>query len=93
MPPWMVPFSIALTMTAGVALRLDMRDRPLWLLAYFAFFLAIEAALEHWALPPGTLGPEVAWVCLGLSAALIAINVLWHRYEQRQADEAEAPDA
>ena len=91
MPSWMVPISIALVLTAGVALRLDMRDRPGWLLGYFAFFLALESALERWALPPGTLGPEVAWVCLGLAVALLGVNLLWHRYERVHATDDDPP--
>ncbi|MAE93605.1 MAG: hypothetical protein CL910_02995 [Deltaproteobacteria bacterium] len=87
-----VPLSIASVLTAGVALRLDMSQRPCWLLVYFCFFLALEMAAEHWLLPEGTLGMEIAWVCFGLTIPLTAASVLWRRYERRLA-EADAEDA
>ncbi len=89
----LVPLSIAWVLTSGVALRLGMADRPRWLLGYFALFLALEVAADHWLLPSGALGPEIAWVCLGLSVPLIAASVFWSRYERRLAEEPrrEAP--
>jgi hypothetical protein len=49
---------------------------------YFVFFAALEMAVSHFALPPGAMGPEVAWVCIGLTLPVWVAIVLLYRHER-----------
>ncbi len=84
--------AIALVMTAGVALRLGLRKRPSRLVLYFLFFFVLEWIAEHYFLPEGGLGPEVAWVCLALSIPLFGASYVWGVIERRYEEEAETPE-
>ena len=63
-----VAASFALMLTAIFAFRFRNERKPGVLLAYFLFFMTLEWVGEHFFLPPGALGVEVALVCLVVAA-------------------------
>jgi hypothetical protein len=77
-------FAFALLLTALYVLRFRGWQHPKWVAVYFVFFVILEAASSHYLLPPGAIGPELGYVCLGLTApVMIAAYLVW-RHEQRE---------
>jgi hypothetical protein len=75
-------FAFALLLTSLFVLRFRGWKRPLMVVFYFVFFAALEMAVSHFALPPGAMGPEVAWVCIGLTLPVWVAIVLLYRHER-----------
>jgi hypothetical protein len=80
MGTFFVSFSIALVLTAFFAFRWRVWRRPGLLAAYFVLFFAVEWAVEAALLPEGALGPEVAYVCLGITGVLVVAIVIAARF-------------
>ncbi|MHA7837665.1 MAG: hypothetical protein ACX98W_09425 [bacterium] len=76
--------TFALLLTSLFILRFRGWKRPGLVVAYFVFFAALEMAASHYLLPPGAIGPELAWVCLGLSVPIWVSIVLVWRHEVSQ---------
>jgi hypothetical protein len=66
--------------------------RPAVVLGYFLTFLVLEWVAEAFFLPPGTLGPEVAMLCLPL-ALVFGGAIVWARRLEASAgpEEGGAP--
>lgn len=68
----------ALCATTIFAFRFSAWGEPARLARYFVFLMAIEWLGERYVLPPGALGPEIAFVYLAI-AALFGIAALIRR--------------
>jgi hypothetical protein len=81
-------FTFALLLTSLFVLRFRGWRRPALVAAYFIFFAALEMTTSHYLLPPGAIGPELAWVCLGLTVPVwISIYLVWRHEVQEQVEE------
>ncbi len=67
----MTAFSVALLLTAFFAFRHQLGRRPGVLAVYFALFMGLEWIGEHYFIPPGAFGSEIAIVCLVLSVPFL----------------------
>jgi succinate-acetate transporter protein len=77
-------FAFAVLLTSLFVLRFRGWKRPRFVVAYFVFFAALEMLASHFFLPPGAIGPELAWVCFGLTLPVsIATYLVW-RYEKAE---------
>lgn len=77
-------FAFALLLTSLFVLRFRGWRRPGLVLAYFGFFAVLEMAASRFFLPPDAIGPELAWVCFGLTLPVwVAAGLLW-RHEKAQ---------
>jgi len=77
-------FAFALLLTSLFVLRFRGWKRPGLVLAYFLFFATLEMVASRFFLPPGAIGTELAWVCLGLTLPVwVAAGLLW-RHERAQ---------
>jgi hypothetical protein len=77
----LVSFSFAFLLTTMFAFRLRLWDHPFHLAAYFATFMSIEAVTQHYFMPPGIFGIEIAILCLILSFIFIGVTVIARRSE------------
>lgn len=75
----LVSTSLAACATAIFAFRYSMWNEPWRLLRYFVILFAIELGAEHWILPPGALGPEIAFVCLGITVLFVVASLVQQR--------------
>ncbi len=82
----LVSCSIAAALTAIFAFRFRTWKVPRRVAIYFAGFFVIELCAERLLLPPGTLGPEVAAVCLGIALLFV---VAIHATRHLEADDDE----
>lgn len=73
---------VATILTSLYVLRFRGWKNPWAVVAYFAFFLVLEAIVSQRFLPPGAMGPGVGYVCFGLSVpVLVAAYLVW-RHEK-----------
>jgi hypothetical protein len=72
-------FSVALLLTAFFAFRHQLGRRPGLLAVYFALFMGLEWVGEHYFIPAGAFGAEIAAVCLVLSVPFLVATWLSHR--------------
>jgi len=77
-------FAFALLLTSLFVLRFRGWKRPGLVLAYFVFFAGLEMLASHFFLPPDAIGPELAWVCFGLTLPVSVAAVLLWRHEKAQ---------
>jgi hypothetical protein len=78
--------SFALLLTSLFVLRFRAWRKPVWIVAYFAFFAAVELVASHFFLTPNAFGPGLGYVCLGLMPPVwIATYLLW-RHEKREGE-------
>lgn len=78
---FVVSASIAAAFTAVFAFRFSASRQPWMLLRYFLFFLVAEWGAEHFLLPPGTLGLEVAAVATGVTLLFILASVVRDHFD------------
>ncbi len=78
---FVVSFSIALLFTAVFAFRFRTWRQPRTLAVYFVGILAVEWIADHFFLPVGALGLEVAYVCFALSAIFFGAIYVAHRFD------------
>jgi hypothetical protein len=74
--------SVTAAATAVFAFRYAMWGEPWRLLRYYAILFAAELAAERFLLPPGALGPELAFVCLGITALFGVASVVKARFDE-----------
>ena len=86
MTPWINAVGIAAVLTALFALRFRTWRSPRLLSLYFIFFFSIEFTVARVVLPPDAFGPEVGFVCLGISA-LVAMAIVGVDWYERQNGE------
>ncbi len=91
MDSWINATGIAAVFTALFALRYRRWHSPRVLLLYFGGFFCLEFAANYWFLPPGSFGPEVGFVCLGLTVPVCAASYVVARYERRIEEESKPP--
>lgn len=77
----LVSFSFALLLTIMFAFRLRLWDHPLQLAIYFATFMSIETVTQHYFLPPGIFGIEIAILFLILSFIFFGVTIIARRSE------------
>lgn len=82
-----VACSIASCLTAVFAFRFRTWKVPKRLLRYFSTFFLLELAAEHFLLPPGLLGLEVAVVCFGIAALFVIAILATRRLEAGSKEE------
>lgn len=79
--------AFAVLLTSIFVLRFRGWKRPGLVVAYLVFFAALEMTVSRFVLPPGAIGPELAWVCLGLTIPVwVSVYLVW-RYEKTHAVE------
>ncbi len=78
-----VSFSFAFLLTSMFAFRLRLWDRPFHLAAYFATFMSLEVIAQHYFLPPGVFGIEIALLCLVLAFVFVGVTAIARRMESR----------
>lgn len=83
MSSWLQPLAFAMLLTSLYVLRFRGWKRPLAVALYFAFFATLEIVATRWLLPPDAFGPELAWLCLGLTVPVLAAAALVWRIESR----------
>ena len=82
MVPILNALAMAAVLTAAFNLRYRMWKRPWILVGYFSAFLAIEVAVHQYAISHIAFGIELAYVCFGLTLALIAATAGVITYEK-----------
>lgn len=83
----LVACAIASCMTAIFAFRFRTWKVPRRLASYFALFFCLELAVEHFILPPGLLGVEVAVVCFGIAGLFVGAILVTRRLEAHSDEE------
>jgi hypothetical protein len=80
--------AFALLLTSLFVLRFRGWQHPGRVIAYFLFFVLLEAVASHYFLPPGAIGPGLGYVCLGLTVpVLIAACLVWkHEVKHGETD-------
>lgn len=77
-------FAFSLLLTSLFVLRFRGWKHPGRVVAYFLFFVLLEIVASHLFLPPNAMGPELGYVCLGLTLpVLVAAYLVW-RHEVRE---------
>lgn len=84
------PVAFAALLTSLYLLRFRGWRHPFRVAAYFAFFAAFEWIATRYFLPPGAFGPELAWLCLGLTIPVCVAAYLVWRHEARSDRREEA---
>ncbi|GMV16189.1 MAG: hypothetical protein HS104_33275 [Polyangiaceae bacterium] len=82
-----VACSIASCLTAIFAFRFRAWKVPRRLVGYFSLFFLLELGAEHFLLPPGLLGLEVAVVCFGIAALFVVAILATRRFETEESEE------
>ena len=72
MVPIINAVAFAMVLTAGFTLRYRMWKKPWFVALYFCSFLGIEVLAHSYFMPEVAFGIELAYVCFGLTLALIA---------------------
>ena len=88
MTAWINAAGIATVLTALFALRFRSWRNPGVLLMYFGFFFSTEFVVAQFILPPQAFGPEVGFVCLGISALTAAAIYGIDRYEKSTGEDS-----
>ena len=78
--------SFALLLTSLFILRFRGWRRPIAVVVYFAFFVALEIVASHYFMPPGAFGSGLAMVCFGLTVPVLIASVLVWRHERRHGE-------
>ncbi len=83
---------IATILTALYILRFRGWKRPVFVAVYFLFFLGLESVASHYFLPPGAMGPGLAYVCFGLTVPVLLAAYFVRRHEliHGEGDESSA---
>ena len=87
MTAWINATGIATVLTALFALRFRTWRSPRILALYFIFFFSVEFAVTHWLLPEDAFGPEIGFVCLGISALVFAAIAGLDWYERQNGED------
>ena len=82
MVPTINALAFASVVTAAFTLRYRMWEKPWMVALYFGGFLSIEFLAHNYAMPEVAFGIELAYVCFGLTAALIATTIGVIAYEK-----------
>ena len=82
MVPIINAVAFASVLTAGFTLRYRMWKKPRLVALYFGCFLGIEVLAHRYLMPEAAFGIELAYVCFGLTLALIAATVGVIAYEK-----------
>ena len=78
--------SFSLLLTSLFILRFRGWTRPWAVLAYFVFFVVLEAGASYYLMPPGAFGSGLAIVCFGLTVPVLVAAFLVWRHEVRNAE-------
>ena len=76
------PIAVALLLTSVYVLRFRGWTRPWNAAAFFATFATLELVATRYFIPPGAFGPELGWLCLGLSVPVVVAIVIVRRHER-----------
>ena len=82
MVPIINAVAFASVLTAGFTLRYRMWKKPWLVVLYFGSFLGIEVLAHRYFIPEVAFGIELAYVCFGLTIALIATTIGVIAYEK-----------
>lgn len=93
MTPLLVSLSITAVLTAAFAFRFGYLDRPLVLVAFAGLLFTVEAMAQHFFLPPGAVGIEVAYICFPLAAVFVVATVITRRWEASEERRDPTPPA
>jgi len=77
-------FAFALLLSSLFALRFRQWGRRSTVALYFGAFFLLELGANHFFIPPGALGAEIGWLCLGLTLPVLVATLLVRRYESGQ---------
>ena len=83
MVPIINAVAFAAVLTAGFTLRYRMWTKPRFVGLYFCAFLGIEVLAHRYFMPEAAFGIELAYVCFGLTLALIAATAGVIAYEKK----------
>jgi hypothetical protein len=89
----LVGLSIASLLTAMFAFRHEAGRNPRVLVGYFLLFFAFETFAEHFLVPPGALGIQVAYVCFALTIPFVAAAVIVRKLEEADLAGRAEPDS
>ena len=76
-----ISLSITAVLTAMFSFRFGYRDRPGVLVGFALLVFIVESIGQHFFLPPGAIGVEVAWICFPLALVFVGVTFLMRRLE------------
>lgn len=75
------PVGVGGLLAALYMLRFRAWERPLRVVAYFAFFTTLEWLAAHYFLPPDALPSAIGWLCFALMVPVLIATWLVRRQE------------
>lgn len=80
------PIGVGGLLAALYMLRFRAWQRPLRVVAYFAFFTTLEWIATRFFLPPDALPSAIGWLCLALMVPVLIATWLVRRQEVRASE-------